>query len=105
MVLALADDLRSECGSGASAELGVVVLEDVELLLDLIDSARGNVASLLEAIGNFQRVDAAVQKFLGLLEDGTSEDDNTSRAVTDLIILRRRKLSQQAGSLVVDLNG
>ena len=65
----------------------MIVLEDVELLLDLLDPTDSNVASSLETIGDFERVDATLKQFLGLIEDGASEDDNTSSAVTDLIIL------------------
>ena len=65
----------------------MIVLEDVELLLDLLDPTDGNVAGSLKTIGDFERVDAALQQFLGLLEDGPGKDDNTSRAVSDLIVL------------------
>ena len=66
----------------------MVVLEDVELLLDLLDPTDSNVAGSLETIGDFERVDATLQQFLGLLEDGAGKDDHTSRAITDLIVLR-----------------
>ena len=66
----------------------MIVLEDVELLLDLLDPTDGNVAGSLETIGDFERVDATLQQFLGLLEDGAGEDDHTGRAVTNLIVLR-----------------
>ena len=65
----------------------MIVLEDVELLLDLLDPTDGNVAGSLETIGDFERVDAPLQQLLGLLEDGTGEDDHTGRAVSDLIVL------------------
>jgi len=66
----------------------MIVLENIELLLDLFDSVDGDVTGLFETIGDFQGVDAFLQKFLGLLEDGASEDDDTSGAITDLVVLR-----------------
>ena len=66
----------------------MIVLEDVELLLDLLDPTDGNIAGSLETIGDFERVDATLQQFLGLLEDSTGKDDHTSRAITNLIVLR-----------------
>ena len=81
----------------------MVILEDVKLLLDLINTSDSNIASLLEAVGNFERVDALIQKFLSLLKDCTSEDDNTGCSITDLVILRSRQLCQESGCLMVDL--
>ena len=101
--LALADDLGAEGSSGARSQLSVLVLEDIELLLDLLDSTDGNVTSSLETISNFKGVDASIQKFLGLLEDSTGEDDDTSGAITDFIILGRGKLSQKTSGLMMDL--
>lgn len=103
MVLALADNLGAERGLRTCAQLGVIILENVKLLLNLIDPTDSNVTSSFETIGDFERVDASLQKFLGLLEDGTSEDDHTSRSISDLIILRSRKLSQEPRSLVMNL--
>ena len=101
--LALADDLGAEGSSGARSKLGVLVLEDIELLLDLLDSTDSNVTSSLETISNFKGVDASIQKFLGLLEDSTGEDDDTSGAITDFIILGCGKLSQKTSGLMMDL--
>ena len=81
----------------------MVVLVDIELLLDLINGVDSDVTGSLEAIRNLERVDALFQKFLGLLEDGTSEHDNTSGAVTNLVVLRGGQLGQKPGSLMVDL--
>ena len=103
VVLARADDLGAEGGLGASPELGVVVLEDVELLLDLVNLSHGNITSLLETISDFKRVDALFQKFLGLLKNGTGKDDNTSGAVTDFVVLRGGKLGEEPCSLVMNL--
>ena len=88
VVLTLAHDLGAEGSFGATQELCVVVLEDVELFLDFVDALDSDVASLLEAVGNAKWVDALFQKFLGLLENGASQNDNTSGAVTDLVVLR-----------------
>lgn len=103
MVLALADNLGAEGGLGAAEKLGVVVLEDVELLLNFIDSADSDFASLLEAVSDSQGVDAFFQKFLGLLKNGASKDDNTSGSITDFIVLGGGKLGKKACSLMVDL--
>lgn len=66
----------------------MIVLENIELLLDLFDSVDGDVTGQFETIGDFQGVDALLQKFLGLLKDGASEDDDTCGAITDLVVLR-----------------
>ena len=105
VVLARADDLGTEGGPCAGTELCVVILVDVELLLDLIDLANGDLASLVEAISDFERVNALLQKFLGLLENGAGKHNDTGGAVADLIILRGGELSQKSGSLMVDLLG
>ena len=103
VILALADDLGAEGGSGAGTKLGIVVLEDIKFLLDLLNSCDGDIAGSLETIGNFQGVDTSLKKLLGLLEDGTGEDYNTSRTITDLIVLGGGKLSQKSSSLVMNL--
>lgn len=103
LVLALADDLGAECGLSALSQLSVVVLEDIKLLLDLTNAVDGDVTSLLETISDFEWVDAFIQKFLGLLKDGSSEDDNTCGTVTNLVVLGSGKLGQESGSLMMDL--
>ena len=103
MLLALADDLGTEGGFGACPQLSIIVLEDIKFLLDLLDSTDSNVTGLLETIGNFQGVDAFIQKFLGLLKDGASEHDHTSGAIADLVVLRGRKLGKKTSGLMMDL--
>ena len=104
MILALGNNLGAEGGLGALSKLGVIVLEDIELFLDFGESVDGNIASNLESISNFQRVNSSIQKFLGLLEDGTSEHNNTGGSITDLVILRCGELSQKSGSLMMNLS-
>ena len=103
VLLARADDLGAKGGLSALSQFGMIILEDVKLLLDLVDLFHGNVASGLETIRNFERVDALIQKFLGLLEDGTGEHNDTSGAIADLIVLRGGKLGQKPSSLMMDL--
>ena len=88
MLLALADDLGAEGGPGAGSQLSIIVLEDIKLFLDLLDSVDSDVTGLFETISNFKGVDALVQKFLGLLEDSTCEHDDTGGAIADLVVLR-----------------
>lgn len=104
MFLALADNLGAESGLRTLAQLGVIILENVKLLLNLIDPTDSNVASSFETIGDFEGMDALIQKFLGLLKNGTSKDNYTSRSISDLIVLRSRKLSQEPCSLMMNLN-
>ncbi len=103
LVLALADNLGAEGGLSTLSQLGVVVLEDVKFFLYFIDAADSDVTGLLKAIGNLEWVDALFQKFLGLVKDSASKDDNTSCSITDLVILRCGKFSQKSGSLMMDL--
>ena len=88
MVLALADDLGAECSDCTLAEELVIVLLNVNLLLDLINTLYSNIASLFEAVSNLQWVNTLVKKFLSLIKEGSSKNDNTSGSITDLIILR-----------------
>ena len=71
-------------------------------MIKLVD---GDVASLLETIGDLERVNALVEQLLGLLEDGASEDDNTGGTVTNLVILGSGELNKKLGGLMMDLNG
>ena len=103
VLLALADDLGAEGGLGAHSQLCVVVLGDVELLLDLGDSADSDVTSSLETISDLEWVDTLLEELHGLVEDGASEDDNTGGSVTDFVVLGSGKLSQESGSLMMDL--
>ena len=103
MVLALADHLGAEGSLRTGPQLGVVILENVQLLLDLLDPTDSNVARPFETIGDFQRVDAPLQKFLSLLKDGAGKDDNTSSTITNLIVLGGREFCEKFGGLMVDL--
>ena len=67
MLLALADDLGAEGGLGARPQLSVVVLEDVKLLLDFTDPVDSDLTSLVEAVSNFEGVDALLKELHGLL--------------------------------------
>ena len=104
VILALRDNLRSEGGSSALSEFGVVVFLDVELLLDVTDSLDSDVTSLVETIGNLEGVNTLLEELLGLLEDGSSQDYNTGGTVTNFVILGSGKLSQESGSLMMDLH-
>ena len=57
MILAHADDLGAKSSSGAWLKLCIVILEDIELFLDLLDSIDSDIAGSLEAICDFQGVD------------------------------------------------
>jgi len=46
-------------------------------------------------------VDSFVKKLLSLLKKCTSEDDNTSGAISDFIVLRLGELDQKSGSLML----
>ena len=87
MVLALAHHLGSKSSPRTGAQLGMIILENVELLLNLIDPTDGNVTSWFESIGDFEWMDAPFQKFLGLLKYGTGKYDDTSRSISDLVVL------------------
>ena len=88
MILALAHNLGAESGSGALAEELVVILLNVNFFLDGIDSLCGNVACTFKSIGDFEWMDALVEKLLSLIEECTGEDDDTCGSITDFIVLR-----------------
>ena len=82
----------------------MVILLDVNLLLDSLDALGGDIAGALEAVGDLERVDALIEKSLGLIKKGASEHGDTSGAVTDLVVLRLRELNEEARSLVLHLH-
>ena len=88
MVLTLGHHLGTQGSFGAHAQSFVIVLMNVELFLDLFDFVHSNFAGLFKAVGNFERVDTLVEKFLGLLEDRSCKHNHTSRAISDLVVLR-----------------
>ena len=85
--MALADDLGAESSDSTLAEELVVILLDVDFFLDLADTLDSNIASLLKAISNLEGVNTLVKELLGLVKKGTGENNDTSGAVTDLIVL------------------
>jgi len=52
--------------------------------LQLLDR---NVTRAVKAIGNLERVDALVKQFLRLLQDGSSEHNHASGAISNLVVL------------------
>lgn len=87
MILALADDLGAESSDGTLAKELVVVLLNVDLLLDFTDALGGDITSFLETISNLEGVDTLIKELLGLIEEGSSEHDDTSGSITDFIVL------------------
>jgi hypothetical protein len=91
VVLALTDNFRSESGCGALTQELVVVFGNVKSFLDLANLLYGNLASLLETIGDLEWVNAFVKKLLSLFKDCSSKDNNSCSAVSDFIVLGGRK--------------
>ena len=85
--LTLADNLWTKGSCGTFSEEFVVVFLDIKLFLDVIDPLDGDITSALKSISNFEWVDALIEEFLCLLEDGSSEYDNTGGSVTNFIVL------------------
>jgi hypothetical protein len=81
----------------------VVIFVDVNLSCDSLNLLNRDFTSLVKSVRNFEGVDALVEELLGLVEDSTSEDDNTGGSVTDLVVLGRGKLGKKFGGLVMDL--
>jgi len=71
--------------------------------LDLLDSLDSDLTSLIETISNLEGVDTLLKELLGLLEDSSSQNDNTGGTITDFIVLRGGKLGQKFGGLMVNL--
>ena len=102
--MALADDLGAESSSGALLKEFVVVLLDVDLFLNVLDAFNCDVACSLEAISNLEGMDALIKKLLSLLEESTSENNNTSGAVSNFVVLRFGKFNQKSCSLVLNFH-
>ena len=88
VILALAHNLGAESSCGALTEELVVILLNVNFFLDGIDSLGGNIASTFKSVSNLKGVDALVEKLLSLIEECTSENDDTCGSITDFIVLR-----------------
>ena len=80
------------------------MLLDVDVLLDRVQVLDGDLARLLEAIRDFERVNAFVEELLSLFQDGAGKHNNTGRSIADLVVLRSGQLDQQLGGLVMDLS-
>jgi len=102
--LALRNDLGSKSGHGALSKVLVVIFGDVNLLLDLSEFLNSDVTSFFETISNLKWVNSFIQKFLGLVKNCTSEDNNTSCSITDLVILRSGQLDEEFGGLVMNFH-
>ena len=63
------------------------VFGNVQFLLNGIKLLNSNVTSFIKSISDFEWMDAFVQKLLSLIEDGSSEYDNTGCAISNFIIL------------------
>ena len=87
VLLALADDFWTKCGSGTLSEVFVIIFWDINLFLNVIDFLHSDITSALKSISNFERMDAFVKKFLCLFQDGSCKHNNTGSSVTNLIIL------------------
>ena len=92
VLLALGNYFGAQSSHGALLEISIVILGDVDLLLNLIQSLIGDITSSFETIGNLERMNTLIQKFLGLLKNGTGEYNDTSCTITNFVILRSRKL-------------
>ena len=103
VLLALGNYLGAQSGHGALLQILIVVLRDVEFLLNIIQSLDGDITSSLETIGNLERMNTLIQKFLGLLKNGTGKYNDTSCSITDFVILGCRKLDQKLGGLMMNL--
>ena len=93
VLLALADNFWTKCGSGTLSEVFVIIFWDINLFLNVIDFLHSDITSALKSISNFERMDAFVKELLCLLKDGSSKHNNTGSSVTNLIILGGWELS------------
>jgi len=104
MRLALTDNLGSKSSHGTFSKVLVVVLSNVKWFLNLIELGDSNITSSFETISNLQRMKTFIEKLLSLLKNGSSQYNNTSGSITNLIILRSRKLNKKFGSLMMDFH-
>ena len=88
MILAFADYFGAECSRRTFSEEFIVILFNVKFFLDVVDSVHCNVTSALKSISDFQWVDTLVKQLLGLLKDSSGKDDDSSRTITNFVVLR-----------------
>jgi hypothetical protein len=103
LVLALRYDLGSESGLSTLSKVGVVVLGNVNFLSNLVEMGDGDVTGLFESVGDLQWVKTLVEQLLGLLQDSSGKDDDTSGTISDFVILGGGKLHQEFGGLMMNL--
>ena len=49
-------------------------------------------------------MDTLIKELLSLVKKGAGENDDTSGAITDFVVLRLRELDEETSSLVLDLH-
>jgi len=104
LVLALRYDLGSESGLSTLSKVGVVVLGNVNFLSNLVQVGDSDVTGLFESVGDFQWVKTLVEQLLGLLQDSSGKDDDTSGTISNFVILGGGKLHQEFGGLMMNLH-
>ena len=66
----------------------MIILLNINFLGDFIYFSYCYITGLFKSIGNFERMEPFIKKFLGLFKDGSSKDYNTSSTITNFIVLR-----------------
>lgn len=64
----------------------------------------GNLASLLKPIGNAFGVDSAINQLFGLLKQSSSQNDNSSRPISDFHVLAFGKFDHKLRNLIFDFH-
>jgi hypothetical protein len=49
-------------------------------------------------------MNSTLDEFFGLFKEGSSQDDNASRSITNFVVLGFRELDEEFGDLVFDLH-
>jgi len=96
--------LAAERGPRCPLELVRVRFAELDPVRHALQLAHRRHARPLEPVGYSDRVDAAVEEALRLLEQRAGEDHNARRAVADFRVLALAELHEELGDLVLDLH-
>tara|TARA_B110000285_G_C15094348_1_gene601016 strand:- start:272 stop:667 length:396 start_codon:yes stop_codon:yes gene_type:complete len=70
----------------------------------LIELGDSDITSCFKTISDLKWMKTFIEELLGLLKDGTSQNDNTGSSISDFVILGGRELNEESGGLMMDFH-
>lgn len=98
------NDLGVQGGLANLVKKGVVGWGEVKGLTDLFEALHGDVAGAVEAFGDAEWVEAAVEKAEGGFEEAAGEDNDGGCAITDFIVHGLGEIDKKLGDLMLNVH-